>query len=109
MTTPEEYEAQTYEGASTLYGPVTGPLVMEHLNNVAKKGLQPAPPQGAPTRPALTSEHLPGGNASFTLADAGEPRRGQMPGSGILSRTYAPESRRATTRPPAGASTWCAT
>ncbi len=73
VTTPEEYEAQTYEGASTLYGPVTGPLVMEHLNNVAKKGLQPAPPQGAPTRPALTSEHLPGGNASFTLADAGEP------------------------------------
>src|SRR5262245_25435206 len=30
-TTPEEYEMQNYEGASTLYGPITGPLIGEKL------------------------------------------------------------------------------
>lgn len=35
VATPEEYEAQHYEGASTLYGPASGPLVQDTLSELA--------------------------------------------------------------------------
>lgn len=35
FATPQEYEAQHYEGASTLYGPASGPLIQYELNRLA--------------------------------------------------------------------------
>lgn len=37
MTTPEEYDAQDYEGASTIFGPQSGPVVQELLQTVARR------------------------------------------------------------------------
>ncbi|WP_372368672.1 neutral/alkaline non-lysosomal ceramidase N-terminal domain-containing protein [Candidatus Uabimicrobium sp. HlEnr_7] len=37
FTTPEEYEIQFYEGASTLYGPFSGAFIRKELVNIAKK------------------------------------------------------------------------
>jgi neutral ceramidase len=37
MTTPEEYEAQHYEGAQNLYGAAVGPLVAAELGNLAQQ------------------------------------------------------------------------
>jgi neutral ceramidase len=36
FTTPEEYDAQQYEGASTLYGPASGPFVQAALSQLAR-------------------------------------------------------------------------
>jgi len=35
VTTPEEYDAQEYEGASTLFGPRTGPTIVRFLEAVS--------------------------------------------------------------------------
>jgi neutral ceramidase len=37
VTTPEEYDAQHYEGASNLYGPATGPVIATKLVELAMK------------------------------------------------------------------------
>jgi neutral ceramidase len=36
FTTPEEFESQQYEGASTLYGPAAAPFVQRELIKLAK-------------------------------------------------------------------------
>jgi neutral ceramidase len=36
FSTPEEYALQHYEGASTLYGPASGPLLAHHLAGIAR-------------------------------------------------------------------------
>ncbi|MEQ8766131.1 MAG: neutral/alkaline non-lysosomal ceramidase N-terminal domain-containing protein [Planctomycetota bacterium] len=36
LTTPEEYDAQHYEGASTLYGPATAPLLFEKARKLTE-------------------------------------------------------------------------
>ncbi len=43
FTTPEEYAAQHYEGASTLYGPASGPLVGDELRRLAADLATPSP------------------------------------------------------------------
>lgn len=45
FTTPEEYEAQHYEGASTLYGPASGPYVRARLGGLARSLATPASPE----------------------------------------------------------------
>ena len=46
FATPEEYDAQHYEGASTLYGPASGPLVQHDLEELAQQ--LNSPPTHAP-------------------------------------------------------------
>jgi hypothetical protein len=50
VTTPEEYEAQEYEGASTIFGPKSGPVIAHFLEILA--GRTPAPPSSSV--PAVT-------------------------------------------------------
>jgi neutral ceramidase len=40
FSTPEEYVLQHYEGASTLYGPASGPLLAHHLAGIARSRAQ---------------------------------------------------------------------
>ena len=47
FTTPEEYEAQHYEGASTLYGPASGGLIAHDLSALARSTNEPDPPPQA--------------------------------------------------------------
>jgi neutral ceramidase len=64
VTTPEEYDAQEYEGASTLFGPRTGPVIVRFLEVLAgRKPQRPAtvsavtfragPPPTMPFGPAM--------------------------------------------------------
>ncbi len=46
VATPEEYEAQHYEGASTLYGPASGPLVSKTLVGLATQEIAGDPEVG---------------------------------------------------------------
>lgn len=41
FTTPEEYDAQEYEGATTLYGPASGPLLEVELERLARNLSRP--------------------------------------------------------------------
>jgi neutral ceramidase len=52
LTTPEEYDAQHYEGGFDLYGAATGPFLMGRLENLAQK-LAPDPVTGLPPKPPL--------------------------------------------------------
>ena len=45
FVTPEEYDAQHYEGASTLYGRQAGPAVGQHLAALAAEFARPAAPE----------------------------------------------------------------
>ncbi|HZP43171.1 MAG TPA: neutral/alkaline non-lysosomal ceramidase N-terminal domain-containing protein [Candidatus Binatia bacterium] len=67
FTTPEEYDAQDYEGGSTLYGPESGPLVAHALARLASTLAAPAPAP-APRRFAYDA----GRARRFTVDDAGE-------------------------------------
>ncbi len=67
VTTPEEYDAQHYEGASSLYGPGIGHIFAQRLACLAKKTLE-IPRQ---REFALTYDH-----------DVGEPRRFSVPNVG---------------------------
>lgn len=60
FTTPEEYAAQHYEGASMLYGPNAGTLVGYQLGSLAQHF--PAEP---PAFPEQTFDYSPGGGKSF--------------------------------------------
>ena len=68
FTTPEEYEAQHYEGASTLYGPASGPLVRYELSLLAQGFAEP--PSAGDSR---DFRYHPGAQRSFHLRDIGEP------------------------------------
>ncbi len=46
VATPEEYEAQHYEGASTLYGPASGPLMQKTLVALATQEIAGDPEAG---------------------------------------------------------------
>ena len=63
LTTPEEYALQFYEGASTVYGPASGPLIEDRLTRLAARF---ADPPGVPDK-AIT--YSPGPGATFGLAD----------------------------------------
>lgn len=67
FTTPEEYDAQHYEGASTLYGQDAAPLVEYELTQLARHlgNSQAAPPR--------RFRYYPGPQHSFTLRDVGAP------------------------------------
>ena len=65
FTTPQEYEAQHYEGASTLYGPYAGPLIGDALRQLATA--QPSPTAGH------SFHYRPGRSAHFGLRDVGAP------------------------------------
>lgn len=46
ITTPEEYDAQHYEGAMTLYGPASGPFLARKLANLAAlSNVEPTAPK----------------------------------------------------------------
>jgi neutral ceramidase len=64
FTTPEEYAAQHYEGASTLYGPQSGPLVGKHLADLAGQFRQPGGTNGD-----RVFEYKPGGTRAFGVHD----------------------------------------
>jgi neutral ceramidase len=68
FTTPEEYEAQHYEGASTLYGPASGPLVAYKLRSLVEE-FATRPPDGEPR----DFSYRPGSQRSFGLHDVGTP------------------------------------
>ena len=66
FVTREEYEYQGYEASSTLYGPMSGPVVQSALTALASR-LGSHHPEGKPTT------YEPGGTQRFSLDDAGEP------------------------------------
>jgi hypothetical protein len=64
VTTPEEYDAQEYEGASTIFGPRTGPVIVRFLeilsgrkpqrpSAVSAVRFQAGPPPTMPFGPAM--------------------------------------------------------
>ncbi len=65
FTTPEEYAAQHYEGASTLYGTYSGPLLADRLRQLAT------------TSPLVPQErrfsYRPGRTRPFRFGDIGAP------------------------------------
>jgi len=66
VATPEEYEAQYYEGASTLYGPATGPYFIHRLSGLAEHlG------EGKPLA-ERTFCYKPGPGHRFTLSNIGQ-------------------------------------
>ncbi len=68
FTTPEEYEAQQYEGGSTMYGPESGPVVTRALVELARQlGTPPPPPPPAPR----AFRYDAGLGRSFGVADVG--------------------------------------
>ncbi|HEX5050756.1 MAG TPA: neutral/alkaline non-lysosomal ceramidase N-terminal domain-containing protein [Planctomycetota bacterium] len=68
FTTPEEYEAQQYEGASTLYGAESGPWI---AHNLAQLASAVAPAVGRTARGSYAYSVKP--VRHFGLADLGEP------------------------------------
>jgi neutral ceramidase len=68
VTTPEEYEAQHYEGAATLYGPASGPYFLHRLVGLSGR----ASPARIPGD-QRAQVYLPGPKKEFTLRDIGEP------------------------------------
>jgi neutral ceramidase len=66
FTTPEEYDAQDYEGASTLYGPASAPLIAHYIRALAAQ-LSTSPP--APR--ARSFSYQRGARAVFRMSDIG--------------------------------------
>ena len=65
FTTPEEYEVQDYEGASTLYGGASGSLLMNYIRDLARS-------IGARHEPLPEKvTYLPGSAVNFSIADIG--------------------------------------
>jgi neutral ceramidase len=65
VATPEEYEAQDYEGASTLFGPVSGPWIASKLAELSTK-LAKSPARGE----ARQFDYRPGLAVEYNPADA---------------------------------------
>jgi neutral ceramidase len=51
FTTPEEYRMQHYEGGSTLYGPQTGPLLVQEFAGLAGRMADGSPPPATSEQP----------------------------------------------------------
>jgi len=66
FTTPEEYGGQFYEGASTIYGPQSGPVVQHALAGLAA-AVESGARAAVPTRESL--RYRPGPTYAFGLAD----------------------------------------
>jgi len=82
FTTPEEYALQFYEGASTAYGPASGPLVQDRLTRLARQFTEPLPAQPTPEPETVT--YAPGPAAEFGLRDI-KPRASSPDGlAGVL-------------------------
>jgi hypothetical protein len=65
VTTPEEYDAQHYEGAQNLFGAATGPLIAHEIVTLGKNGVSP------PLDPSYAYD--PGECRVFLPSDAGLP------------------------------------
>lgn len=78
-TTPEEYEAQDYEGASTLYGPIYGPLISEKLSQITRELKN----KKDPVLPRPFS-YKPGDSARFGIGNVGADSP-QFPDDGLAS------------------------
>jgi neutral ceramidase len=59
LTTPEEYDAQHYEGAMTLYGPASGPYLAHELAQLTQAGT------GACSDPPCSRCYQPGGRKKY--------------------------------------------
>jgi neutral ceramidase len=62
FATPEEYDSQQYEGASTLYGPASGPLIQSELDRLAREcasGTNETFPLRYHYSPGITASFLP--------------------------------------------------
>lgn len=70
FTTPEEYEGQFYEGASTLFGPESGPVVNDTLGRLAAM-VERGERTPQPAREAIA--YSPGSTRLFGLGDVAEP------------------------------------
>jgi len=68
FTTPEEYDAQHYEGASTLYGQASGPLIGSRLERLAGALSEPST-----KLPGRSYRYSPGERHSFGLQNIGAP------------------------------------
>jgi neutral ceramidase len=68
FTTPEEYDAQHYEGGSTAYGAAAGPAVAQALAGLARSLAAPAPPENA-----RRFVYRPGPARRFGVEDVGAP------------------------------------
>lgn len=56
ITTPEEYSLQRYEGASTIYGPYTLTLYLEHFKKMATSSMHRAELTKGPDPPELLND-----------------------------------------------------
>nr|XP_018916875.1 PREDICTED: neutral ceramidase [Bemisia tabaci] len=56
ITTPEEYEVQRYEGASTIYGPETLPLYIRQYEDLADHILRKMDPERGPVPPEFLNK-----------------------------------------------------
>jgi neutral ceramidase len=70
FTTPEEYALQFYEGASTAYGPASGPLVQDRLTLLARQFTEPPAGQAPQPEPVTYS---PGTLAQYGICDIKPP------------------------------------
>ncbi len=61
VTTPEEYDAQEYEGASTIFGPRTGPVIVRFLETLAGRKPQRLSIVSAVSFPAGPPPEMPFG------------------------------------------------
>lgn len=58
IATPEEYQIQRYEGASTIFGPHTLTIYLEQYIDLAKHAVNGKPVEPGPTPPDLSKEKL---------------------------------------------------
>jgi hypothetical protein len=72
VTTPEEYDAQFYEGGQNFHGPATGPMIQTQLAELAKRGNPPFA-QPSTTLPERSYHYDPGTCRVFQPHDAGLP------------------------------------
>ena len=81
FTTPEEYALQFYEGASTAYGPASGPLVQDRLTLLARQFTEP-PASPAPEPEPVT--YSPGTLAHYGICDIKPPAASTEGLGGVL-------------------------
>lgn len=58
ITTPEEYQIQRYEGASTIYGPHTLTIYLKHYQELVQAAIQNKPVPPGPPAPELLQSKL---------------------------------------------------
>ncbi|XP_012227220.1 neutral ceramidase [Linepithema humile] len=58
ITTPEEYQIQRYEGASTIYGPHTLTIYLRQYRELVQAAIQQKPVPSGPSPPELLQKYL---------------------------------------------------